>query len=125
MKCSQACCPFWVQLSVKFNVRKRTKKKHHAWEYKANHSFVLIFFPGLHGLKRKWLIVTMQQRLIWRGCTGACRKDANGMTLLSDFILISKCVCVNFVNCISFSFSLGFLPFCKTGLCVQIKQFVL
>lgn len=26
MKCSQACCPFWVQLSVKFNVRKRTKK---------------------------------------------------------------------------------------------------
>lgn len=45
MKCSQACCPFWVQLSVKFNVRKRTKKtKHHAWEYKVNHSFVLIFF---------------------------------------------------------------------------------
>lgn len=45
MKCSQACCPCWVQLSVKFNVRKRTKKKkHHAWEYKVNHSFVLIFF---------------------------------------------------------------------------------
>lgn len=54
MKCSQACCPFWVQLSVKFNVCKRTKKtKHHAWEYKANHSFVLIFFSWATWFKKE------------------------------------------------------------------------
>lgn len=105
MKCSQACCPFWVQLSVKFNVRKRTKeKKHHAWEYKANHSFVLIFFSWATWFKKEMAYsdyaTEADMEGVYRGMQKRCQwnnTDRKHLQFnLSDFILISKCAFVCF-----------------------------
>lgn len=106
MKCSQACCPFWVQLSVKFNVPKRTKKKtkHHAWEYKANHSFVLIFFSWATWFKKEMAYsdyaTGADMEGVYRGMQKRCQwnnTDRKHLQFnLSDFILISKCAFVCF-----------------------------
>lgn len=74
------CNSVWSSMCVK------EQKKKNIMRGSTKQTTVLFwfFFPGLHGLKRKWLILTMQQGLIWRGCTGACRKDANGITRIEN-----------------------------------------
>lgn len=105
MKCSQACCPFWVQLSVKFNVRKRTKKKKTSCVgVQSKPQFCFDFFSWATWFKKEMAYsdyaTGADMEGVYRGMQKRCQwnnTDRKHLQFnLSDFILISKCAFVCF-----------------------------
>lgn len=94
------CNSVWSSMCVK----EQKKTKHHGWEYKANHSFVLIFFSWATWFKKEMAYsdyaTGADMEGVYRGMQKRCQwnnTDRKHLQFnLSDFILISKCAFVCF-----------------------------